>query len=194
MESNHQEMKIDYKYVMIDIRTPEKKFFYIEGKTQSLEEYLFPRLRPIESAIALNLDLLDSLNKPGKIYVESKLGDVCFDTDLCEDNIIGYFRGITVTSSYPKLINPKIVLEKLIKYVHYSPEEKEAIKNKYNENNPYMDAYPSPNSDSADFMYYIDTAKFRKEDEESINNNYTYYQFLNLKKSYYDYLKQFRIV
>jgi hypothetical protein len=173
------------------IHSPETELFNIEGKIQTLEDYLSTRLKITKESKQEDIDLSLILNKPSNIYLKSVEGNVYFDTDKLNDNIIGKFNGLFIRSSCPKLLLPKKIAETFVissaytidEMIEYKEEHIKGIKSS---------RYTAQNNPLA-FINYVENAQNRKEVKEQVDNTYLYYNSLELKKSFYNYLETFRI-
>ncbi len=175
----------------IQIYSPEKQFFNLEGKVQSLEEYLTPRLKVTEELMKQKFDLLEIINKPGNITLRSVDGNVYFDNDKTDDNMIGKFTGLFIQSSCPKLIQPKKIAETFMLYLSYTSEEIRTFREKYKKGEVPINF--DENKSPIAFSKYIENARYRKEVREDVNNIYMHYIVLELKQSFYKYLEKFRV-
>jgi len=191
IQRTNQERK-EYFSEYKKIYVPEAHLFNIEGKVQTLEDYLSTRLKITKKSKEEDIDLSLIVNKPINIYLKTVEGNIYFDADKREDNIVGKFNGLIIRSSCPKLLLPKKIAETFVISSAYTLDEmieykEECIKGitstKYTaRNNPLA------------FINYVEDAQNRKEVEEDINETYLYYNNLELKKSFYTYLETFRTI
>jgi hypothetical protein len=179
-----QQVQDIYHSDNVQIESPEQLFFNINGKRQSLIQHLSSLMKITEITPIRAEDFSEDLGISAKLYFEVRQGNIYFDADFKEDNKVGYFSGLFIKCSCPKLINPKIIAKMFVAYSNGESYIQDELDSDLNINN-------SENIETT-IKDYILGAKTRKESSESVNNNHMHYETLELRKSFYQYLETFK--
>jgi hypothetical protein len=173
----------------IPVISPETFYITIDGKVESLAKYFLPRLRNREKE-STEFDLTPVVQKPLIVSISLLVGDIYFDKEFVPEAIVGYFNAYHMTSSNPRLVNPRTLANLCMPY---TLEDLDFMERSLDEGKS-VDRHSFMRKDNhREFIDYLFGAKDRPEDPTSKDATFFRYNGISLKKLFYCYLAGLRV-